>query len=60
MDQAEQHVLSPYEGVVEEPRFILRQHQDSASPIGESLEHGGYQSAQFRNCRYQRSGARLT
>ncbi len=39
MDQAEQDVLGPYVIVIQQAGLFLRQHDDSAGPIGESLEH---------------------
>ena len=37
VDQAEQDVLGPDVVVVEQPRFFLRQDDDSAGPVGESV-----------------------
>ncbi len=39
VDEAEQDVLGTYEAVVEQPRFFLREHQDSASPVSKAFEH---------------------
>ena len=39
VDEAEQDVLGADEVVVEEPRFLLGQHQDSSGTVGEALEH---------------------
>jgi hypothetical protein len=41
VDQAEQDVLGPDVVVVEQARLFLRQHDHSASSIGEAFEHGG-------------------
>ena len=39
MDQPEQDVLGADVIVVEQPRFLLSEDDDSTSPIGESFEH---------------------
>ena len=39
VDQAEQYVLGADEAVVEQPRFFLREHQDSPSPVSKAFEH---------------------
>ncbi len=39
VDQAEQDVLGTDVVVVEEARFLLRQHYNPARPVGELLEH---------------------
>jgi hypothetical protein len=41
MDEAEQDVFGADVGVVQEPRFFLRQHHDPACPVGKSFEHCG-------------------
>ena len=38
-DAPEQNVLGPDHRVVEEPGFLLGQHQDPAGPVREALEH---------------------
>ena len=39
VDQAEENVFGPDEGVIEQARFLLRQHQHPPCPVGESFEH---------------------
>ena len=41
VDQSEQDVLGADVVVVEQPRFLLREDNDSAGPVGEALEHDG-------------------
>ena len=40
VDQPEQDVLGADVVVVEQPRFLLRQHDDPAGPVGEAFEQG--------------------
>ena len=40
MDEAEEDVLSPDEAVIEQPGFLLGQHEDSATAVCKALEHG--------------------
>ena len=39
MDQPEQNVLGADKAVVQETRFLLRQHQHPSCPVGEAFEH---------------------
>ena len=39
VNEAEQYVLGADEAVVEQPRFFLREHQHSASPVSKPFEH---------------------
>jgi hypothetical protein len=39
VDQAQEDVLGADETVVEQPRLLLRQHQDSSCSVCESFEH---------------------
>ena len=39
VDQSQEDVLGPDEGVVEQARFLLRQHQHPPCPVGETFEH---------------------
>ena len=42
VDEAEQDVLGADVGVVQQPRFFLRQHDHSSGPVGETFEHCYY------------------
>ena len=48
VDQAEQDVLGADVAVVQQTRFLLRQHHHPPGPIGEAFKHGGSVSA--RRC----------
>ena len=48
VDQTEQDVLGADVVVVEQARFFLRQHHDSAGSVGESFEHGASLRAEIR------------
>ena len=39
VDQTEQDVLGPDKAVVQEPCFLLSQHQHPPCPVGEAFEH---------------------
>ena len=39
VDETQQDVLGPDEAVIEQARFLLRQHQHPPCPVGEAFEH---------------------
>src|ERR1035437_8449965 len=39
VDQSQEDVFSAYETVVQQPRFLLCEHKNSAGPVSKSFEH---------------------